>query len=218
MNGATVNNSTLTGNLLSYGDTSTLNQITVDENGTLDIQAHAIAQGTISIDGMVTVQSNKWLYNESAEDAVALSGTGTLNLSGEGTSGYLGTAENRGAFMIGKDLTVTTLGYSMGYVYANLTNTGTHTFPEASFQSDHSIRRTPVVHDYRSTNARQQQVVPSHRRPEAHAYCPSTQQLPHRQRPWLSPSVAACIQRQTGTGGWRGHVCAQAVVCRQRVG
>ena len=127
LNGATVTNGTLTGNLLAYGDISTLNQITVDENGTLDIRAHAIAQGTISIDGTVTVQSNKWLYNESAEDAVALSGTGTLNLSGEGTSGYLGTAENRGAFMIGKDLTVTTLGYSMGYVYANLTNTGTIT-------------------------------------------------------------------------------------------
>ena len=124
LNGATVNNGTLTGNLLAYGDTSTLNHVAVDENGTLDLQAHAIAQGTISIDGTITVQNNRWLYNESAEDVVALSGTGMLNLSGDGTSGYLGTAKNRGSFTIGKDLTVTTRGFSIGYIYANLTNAG----------------------------------------------------------------------------------------------
>ena len=65
LNGTTVNYGTLTGKLGTYGNTSTLKQVTVDENGTLDIQAHAIAQGTISIDGTVTVQNNKWLYNAS---------------------------------------------------------------------------------------------------------------------------------------------------------
>ena len=69
-------------------------------------------------------QSQSTLYNESAEDVVALSGTGMLNLSGDGTSGYLGTAKNRGSFTIGKDLTVTTRGFSIGYIYANLTNEG----------------------------------------------------------------------------------------------
>ena len=124
LNGATVNNGMLTGKLRTYWNTCTLNQVTVDENGTLDIQTHAIAQGTISIDGMVTVQNNRGLYNESAEETVALSGTGTLNLSGNGTTGNLGSAENRGAFTIGKDLTITTLGYSFGYIYANVTNQG----------------------------------------------------------------------------------------------
>ncbi|MCR4574539.1 MAG: hypothetical protein K5787_12305 [Lentisphaeria bacterium] len=127
LNGATVNNGTLTGKLEAYGETSTLNQVTVDENGVLDIQGNAIAQGTLSIDGTVTVQNNKWLCNASAEEAVALDGTGTLSLSGDGTSGFLGSAENRGAFTIDEDLTVTTLGYSVGYIYANLTNAGTIT-------------------------------------------------------------------------------------------
>ena len=138
LNGATVNNGTLTGKLRTYGNTNTLNQVTVDENGTLDIQTHAIAQGTISIDGMVTVQNNRGLYNESAEETVALSGTGTLNLSGNGTTGNLGSAENRGAFTIGKDLTVTTLGYSFGYIYANVTNQGEITTSKGATRRLHS--------------------------------------------------------------------------------
>ncbi len=128
LNGATVNNGTLTGKLEAYGDTSTLNQVTVDENGNLDIQGNVIAQGTLSINGIVTVQNNKWLYNASTTRAdVSLTGTGTLNLSGDGTSGFLGSAEKRGSFTIGKDLTVTTLGYTVGFIYANLTNAGTIT-------------------------------------------------------------------------------------------
>ena len=120
LNGATINNGTLTGNLLASGETSALNHVTVDENGTLDLQAHAIAQGTISIDGTVTVQNNKWLYNASTtREAVSLTGTGTLNLSGDGTTGNLGSEEYRGGFDIGKDLTITTLGFSIGYIYAN---------------------------------------------------------------------------------------------------
>ncbi|MBR4613114.1 MAG: hypothetical protein IKO40_10410, partial [Kiritimatiellae bacterium] len=125
LHGATVNNGTLTGKVEAYEETSTLNQVTVDENGDLNIQGNVIAQGTLSIDGIVTVQNNKWLCNESAEAAVALNGNGTLSLSGDGTSGKLGTAENRGAFVIGEGLTVTTLGYSVGYIFANLTNEGT---------------------------------------------------------------------------------------------
>ena len=127
LNGTTINNGTLTGYLRTTGKTaSTLNQITVDENGHLDIQSLTIAQGTINIDGKVTVQSGRSLYNVST-DAVVLTGSGTLNLSGNGTTGYLGTEEYRNAFTIGKDLTVTTLGYSTGYIYADITNTGTIT-------------------------------------------------------------------------------------------
>ncbi|MBQ7730242.1 MAG: hypothetical protein IJT68_00230, partial [Lentisphaeria bacterium] len=124
LNGTIVSDNTLTGNLRTYGNTSTLNRVTVDGNGVLDIQAQAVAQGTLTIDGKVTVQNNKGLYNESTEATAALSGAGKLNLSGDGTSGYLGTEECRGAFTIGENLTVTTLGYSGGYIYANLTNNG----------------------------------------------------------------------------------------------
>ena len=49
---------------------------------------------------------------------------GKLSLSSDGTSGYLGTEENRNAFIIGENLTVTTLGYSSGCIYANLINNG----------------------------------------------------------------------------------------------
>ena len=127
LNGTAVSNNTLSGYLRTTGKAaSTLNQVTVDENGHLDIQALTIAQGAINIDGKVTVQSGRSLYNVSAE-AVNLTGTGTLNLSGNGTNGCLGTEENRNAFNIGKDLTVTTLGYSGGYIYADLANAGTIT-------------------------------------------------------------------------------------------
>ncbi len=126
LNGTTVNNGTMTGRLRTYGDTSTLNNVTVDGRGDLIIQGHAVAQNSLTINGKVTVNGNKSLYNISAEGAtVALNGVGKLNLSGNGTSGYLGTEESRGAFTVGKDLTVTTLGYSTGYIYANLTNNGT---------------------------------------------------------------------------------------------
>ncbi|MBR3506207.1 MAG: hypothetical protein IKO02_04090, partial [Lentisphaeria bacterium] len=125
LNGTIVSDNTLTGDLRTCGNTSTLNRVTVDGNGVLDIQAQAVAQGTLTIDGKVTVQNNKGLYNESGESAVALNGAGKLNLSGDGTSGSLGTEECRGAFTIGKDLTVTTLGYSGGSIFADLTNNGT---------------------------------------------------------------------------------------------
>ena len=123
--GVTVNNGALTGTVKVNGDNpSTLNQITVDENGELSIQAHAIAQGSLGIEGKVNVWNNRSLTNASAEAAVALTGTGTLNLSANGYSGYLGTKENRNTFVIGKDLTVTTHGWSPGYIHADLTNHG----------------------------------------------------------------------------------------------
>ena len=124
LNGTTVNNGALSGALKTMGSTCTLNQVTLDEDGVLDIETHVIAQGTISIDGMVTVQNNSGLYNASADAVVTLDGTGTLNLSGNGTWGFLGTEDNRNAFAIGEDLTVTTLGYSNGYIYADVTNDG----------------------------------------------------------------------------------------------
>ena len=124
LNGATVNNGTLTGYLRATGsDVGTLKQVTVDANGTLDIQAAVVAQESIAINGKVIVQNNKSLYSTSG-DAVALTGTGTLSLSGDGTSGFLGTKDNRNTFAIGKDLTLTTRGYSTGYIHANLANEG----------------------------------------------------------------------------------------------
>ena len=127
-NGTAVNNATLTGTLRTTGDTaSTFNQVTVDENGALTLHAHAIAQGTVTIDGRVTVQGNSHLANETTDTTVTLAGSGILSLSGDGSSGYLGTNENRNGFAIGKSLTVTTLGYSSGSIYANLNNAGTIT-------------------------------------------------------------------------------------------
>ena len=126
--GATVNNGALTGTVKVNGDeASTLNQITVDENGELSIQAHTLAQDTLTVGGKVNVWDNRSLTNASAETPVALTGTGTLNLSSNGTSGSLGTKDNRNPFTIGKDLAVTTNGWSTGYIYANLTNEGTIT-------------------------------------------------------------------------------------------
>ena len=126
LNGTTVNNGTLTGYIRTTGAASTLNRATVDANGRLDIQGPVVAQDTLVIEGEVKVQNNTSLSNTS-DGTVTLTGTGTLNLSGDGTSGFLGTEERRNTFFIGKDLTVTTLGYSLGYIYANLVNAGTIT-------------------------------------------------------------------------------------------
>ena len=123
LNGTTVNNGTLTGYLRATGSGSTIKQVTVDAGGTLDIQADVLAQDSIALEGIITVQNNKSLYSAS-EGAVALTGSGTLSMSGNGTSGFLGTEDSRNTFAIGKDITVTTLGYSTGYIYADLANEG----------------------------------------------------------------------------------------------
>ena len=145
LNGATVNNGTLTGYLKTTGEDTTLKQVNVDADGTLDIQGAVVAQESLAIDGKVIVQNNKSLSNASAE-SVALTGTGTLSMSGNGTSGFLGTKDSRNAFAIGKDITVTTLGYSTGYIYADLTNAGVITTKAGNLTlNGNTIANTGVI-------------------------------------------------------------------------
>ncbi|MBQ7178298.1 MAG: hypothetical protein IJS08_12860, partial [Victivallales bacterium] len=102
---------------VEVGEEATLN---VTDNHSLQIS------DCFTLNGLMSVSNNHSLTN-AVETALQLNGTGRVNLSSDGTSGYLGTEGNRGAFAIGKDLTVTTLGYSTGNIYANLTNEGTIT-------------------------------------------------------------------------------------------
>ncbi|MBR6075906.1 MAG: hypothetical protein IKP87_11430, partial [Victivallales bacterium] len=104
------------------------NSVEIGEEAILNIiDSHSLQiDDSFTLNGLISVYNNGRLTN-AGDTALQLNGMGMLNLSGDGTSGYLGTAENRGAFTIGKDLTVTTLGYSTGNIYANLTNGGTIT-------------------------------------------------------------------------------------------
>ena len=123
--GTIVNNGTLTGKVRTLGENAcTLNGVTVDDNGTVELNTLVIAQGTLTLNGKINIWNGKSLSTASAEDTVSLTGTGTLNLSGNGSTGSLGGEDNRGAFSIGKDLTVTTQGYSDGFIYANIANNG----------------------------------------------------------------------------------------------
>ncbi|MBQ6472987.1 MAG: hypothetical protein IJJ33_13465 [Victivallales bacterium] len=87
--------------------------VEVGEEATLNVtDNHSLQIGdNFTLNGLMSVSNNRSLTN-AGETALQLDGTGRLNLSGDGTAGYLGTEENREAFSIGKDLTVTTLGYT----------------------------------------------------------------------------------------------------------
>ncbi len=122
MHVVTDNNVALDMDIVAYsveiGDAATLN---VTDNHTLQIG------DTFVLNGLLSVTYNSGLSNAVVDTALQLTGVGTLNLSGNGTSGSLGTKDNRNTFAIGKDLTVTTQGWSTGYIYANLANEGTIT-------------------------------------------------------------------------------------------
>ena len=104
------------------------NTVEIGELATLSITGARALQivDSFTLNGLMTVTGNNTLTN-GAETALLLTGAGTLNLSGNGTNGSLGTNENRNAFRIGRDLTITTLGWSTGYIYADITNEGTIT-------------------------------------------------------------------------------------------
>ncbi|MBR4613113.1 MAG: hypothetical protein IKO40_10405 [Kiritimatiellae bacterium] len=76
--------------------------VEIGEEATLNITDNHSLQivDCLTLNGLMSVSNNHSLTN-AAETALQLNGTGTLNLSGDGTSGKLGTAENRGAFVIG---------------------------------------------------------------------------------------------------------------------
>ena len=128
-NGADVAMHILTDNNVALDMDVVAHSVEIGEAATLSVtDNHSMRIGdNFVLNGLISVTNNHGLTNASAEAALQMTGVGTLNLSGNGTSGSLGTEANRNAFAIGQDLTVTTTGWSPGYIYANLTNAGTIT-------------------------------------------------------------------------------------------
>ena len=124
-----LNNSTLTGSILkgqvqTEGSKSTLKNVTVDVDGKFTMATDVSLQDSFTINGTASVQNGGHLVNETADTFVKLSGEGTLSLSANGTSGYLGDNDAAGGFEICEGLTLTTLGYTSGKICANVKNNG----------------------------------------------------------------------------------------------